>query len=96
MGWSSFWENQASVEHTVTAGDIVSGWSIEVMPRTAAKIGNFRDILPEGTRVYIAHIEGTPIADMISTAKRLHHEGFPVIPHIPARGIGGKAIWRNG
>ncbi|MDA5638197.1 MULTISPECIES: methylenetetrahydrofolate reductase [Agrobacterium] len=91
MGWSSFWENQASVEHTVTAGDIVSGWSIEVMPRTAAKIGNFRDILPEGTRVYIAHIEGTPIADMISTAKRLHHEGFPVIPHIPARGIGGKS-----
>ena len=46
--------------------DVVSllqGYSIEVMPRTAAQIGDFRALLPEGTRVYVAHIDGTPIDD---------------------------------
>ena len=71
--------------------DMIEGWSIEVMPRTAAKIEDFRAILPSGTRVYIAHIEGTPIEDMVATAKRLHDEGFPVMPHLPARGIAGRA-----
>ncbi|MEO0993399.1 MAG: methylenetetrahydrofolate reductase, partial [Pseudomonadota bacterium] len=36
-------------------------------------------------RVYIAHIEGTPIEDMVATAKRIADEGFPVMPHFPAR-----------
>ena len=66
-------------------------YSIEVMPRTAEKIENFRDILPKNTRVYIAHIEGTPIEDMVTTAKRLAEEGFPTMPHFPARIIKDKA-----
>ena len=45
-------------------------YSIEVMPRTAEKVEDFRELLPAGTRVYIAHIEGTPIEDMVATAKR--------------------------
>ncbi|MEM8744402.1 MAG: methylenetetrahydrofolate reductase [Pseudomonadota bacterium] len=69
----------------------LEGFSIEVMPRTAAKVESFREILPEGTRVYIAHIEGTPIEDMVATAKRLADEGFPVMPHFPARGITSRA-----
>ena len=60
-------------------------YSIEVMPRTAEKVEDFRALLPEGTRVYIAHIEGTPIEDMVATAKRLKAEGYPVMPHFPAR-----------
>ena len=60
-------------------------YSIEVMPRTAEKVEDFRALLPEGTRVYIAHIEGTPIEDMVATAKRLNAEGYPVMPHFPAR-----------
>ncbi|MEM6578898.1 MAG: methylenetetrahydrofolate reductase [Pseudomonadota bacterium] len=63
----------------------LDGYSIEVMPRTAEKIDNFRDLLPEGTRVYIAHIEGTPIEDMVATAKRVASEGYAVMPHFPAR-----------
>lgn len=63
----------------------LSGYSIEVMPRTAAKIEDFRAILPAGTRVYIAHIDGTPIEEMVETAKRITEEGFPVMPHFPAR-----------
>ena len=63
----------------------LQGYSIEVMPRTAEKIENFRDLLPAGTRVYIAHLEGTPIEDMVATAKRLAAEGYNVMPHFPAR-----------
>jgi methylenetetrahydrofolate reductase (NADPH) len=63
----------------------LQGYSIEVMPRTAAKVDDFRALLPEGTRVYIAHIEGTPIEEMVATAKRLNDEAYPVMPHFPAR-----------
>ncbi|WP_347313355.1 methylenetetrahydrofolate reductase [Defluviimonas sp. SAOS-178_SWC] len=69
----------------------LKGYSIEVMPRTAEKVESFRDLLPAGTRVYIAHIEGTPIEDMVVTAKRLNAEGFPVMPHFPARIVKDKA-----
>jgi methylenetetrahydrofolate reductase (NADH) len=61
------------------------GYSIEITPRTAAKVERFADLLPPGTRVYIAHIEGTPIADMVATARRLRDEGYRVMPHFPAR-----------
>ncbi len=73
----------------------LKGYSIEVMPRTAAKVDNFRDLLPEGTRVYIAHIEGTPIEEMVATAKRLADEGYPVMPHFPARIIKDAATLEN-
>jgi methylenetetrahydrofolate reductase (NADPH) len=63
----------------------LQGYSIEVMPRTAEKVDDFKALLPPGTRVYIAHIEGTPIEDMVATAKRLNADGFPVMPHFPAR-----------
>ena len=64
---------------------LLENYSIEVMPRTAEKVEDFRAILPAGTRVYIAHIEGTPIKEMVATAKRLNADGFPVMPHFPAR-----------
>ncbi len=70
----------------------LKGYSIEVMPRTAEKVENFRDLLPAGTRVYIAHIEGTPIDEMVATAKRLRAEGFEPMPHFPARIIRDKAM----
>lgn len=70
----------------------LQGYSIEVMPRTAEKVENFRDLLPKGTRVYIAHIDGTPIEEMVATARRINAEGFPVMPHFPARIIKDKAM----
>jgi methylenetetrahydrofolate reductase (NADPH) len=64
---------------------LLDGFSIEVMPRTAEKVDSFRDLLPQTTRVYIAHIEGTPIEEMVATAARLAREGFDPMPHFPAR-----------
>jgi len=70
---------------------LLKNYSIEVMPRTAEKVEDFRDLLPAETRVYIAHIEGTPIEDMVATAKRLNAGRFKVMPHFPARIIKDKA-----
>jgi len=70
---------------------LIEGYSIEVMPRTAAKVEDFRALLPAGTRVYIAHIDGTEIGDMVATARRLRDEGFEPMPHFPARSIEGPA-----
>ena len=70
----------------------LTGYSIEVMPRTASKIDDFRDLLPKGTRVYVAHIEGTPIDEMVATAKRLTEEGYDVMPHFPARIIKDQSV----
>ncbi|MCD2172160.1 methylenetetrahydrofolate reductase [Rhizobium sp. C4] len=70
---------------TPEAASFLDNWSIEVMPRTAAKIESFKALLPPETRVYVAHIVGTPFDDMLATARRLTEEGFPVMPHIPAR-----------
>ena len=69
----------------------LKGYSIEVMPRTAEKVEDFRALLPQDTRVYIAHIEGTPIEEMVATARRLKGEGFSVMPHFPARIIPDRA-----
>lgn len=69
----------------------LDGFSIEVTPRTAARIADFRDLLPQGTRVYIAHVDGTPIDEMAATAARLAREGFRPTPHLPARSIADRA-----
>ena len=67
--------------------NFISGYSIEVIPRSASKIESFAEILPKDTRVYIAHIQNEEIGAMIATAKRLTDEGFNVMPHFPARMI---------
>ncbi len=78
--------------------DFLGGYSIEVMPRTTAKIDDFRALFPKGTRVYVAHIEGTPIDDMVATARRIAQQGFDVMPHFPARIIKNESVlaeWIN-
>ena len=83
--------NSLNHESSRLLGDFLGRFSIEVMPRTANKVNSFCDILPPNTRVYIAHIHGTPIEDMVRTARRLTDEGFQVMPHFPARIIKDKS-----
>ena len=70
--------------------NFLEGFSIEVTPRAASKIENFSDHIPLGTIVYIAHIEGTPIEEMVLTAKKINDQGFSPMPHFPARIIKDK------
>ncbi|MBA85778.1 methylenetetrahydrofolate reductase [Thalassobius sp. S69A] len=87
--------DQAALPVDPRTETFLKGFSIEVMPRTAEKIDDFRGLLPRGTRVYIAHIDGTPIEDMVTTAARLSDEGFDVMPHFPARIIPDPATLEN-
>lgn len=70
---------------------LLRGYSLEVMPKTAAKIARLSDLLPEGARIYVAHVDGTPIDDMVATAKRIRAEGFEAMPHVPARSVPSRA-----
>ena len=91
MALFNFNKQAEDVQASPNVEAFLQDYSIEVMPRTAAKIEDFREILPNRTRVYIAHIEGTPIEDMVATAKRINSEGFDVMPHFPARIIKDEA-----
>ena len=88
-------KDMPAVEVNPQVETFLKDFSIEVMPRTAEKVEDFRDFLPGATRVYVAHIEGTPIEDMVATAKRLAAEGYDVMPHFPARIIKDEATLRN-
>lgn len=65
----------------------LNGYSIEIMPKVAAKIDDFQALLPAGAQVYVAHIDGTPIDDMARTVERLSAAGFDATPHVPARTV---------
>ncbi len=75
--------------------NFLDGFSIEVTPRAAAKIDNFADLIPKGTLIYIAHIEGTPIEEMVATAKKINEQGFLPMPHFPARIIKDKNVLQD-
>ena len=75
--------------------NFLDGFSLEVTPRAASKIDNFADLIPKDTLIYIAHIEGTPIEDMTSTAKKINEQGFKPMPHFPARIIKDKNVLQD-
>jgi len=88
----SFFSKEENIQASSELKEFLTDFSIEVMPRTASKIESFREILPKNTRVYVAHIEGVPIEEMVDSAKRISNEGFDVMPHFPARIIKDKKM----
>ena len=70
---------------TKNISKLIKNFSIEVMPRTLRKLENIENLWPKNTRVYIAHLEGTTIEDMLVTAKRIKSASFIPMPHFPAR-----------
>ena len=72
--------------------NFLDGFSVEVTPKAASKIENFEDYVTSGTLIYIAHIEGTPIDEMVATAKKINDQGFCPMPHFPARIIKDKKV----
>lgn len=92
MGLLQFRTPRNGTKSLQTRKAMTSTASIEVLPRTAAQIDDFAALLPRGTRVYIAHIDGTPITDMVATARRLRHDGMEPMAHFPARIIADTAM----
>lgn len=71
---------------------LLSGFSLETTPPSAAKVADFRDTLRTETSVYITFLPGSDIADTVATAKRLRSEGFNPVPHLAARSMPTKAF----
>ena len=62
-------------------------YSIETTPNVYAKYGGFTDFLDKNHDVYITYLPDENSKNVIDTAKKLKHEGYEVIPHLPARTI---------
>lgn len=60
-------------------------YSIEATTHDEAKFDEITAELASGTRVYIAHVPGTPIDDVVGLALRFKAAGFTPVPHIIAR-----------
>ena len=75
--------------------NFLKGFSLEVTPKAAAKIENFSELIPKGTLIYIAHIEGTPIEEMVETAKKINDQGYSPMPHFPARIIKNEQVLQD-
>ena len=75
---------KASIQQIQTA---VQGWSIEVTPASASKIGSFADCLSPGTTVNVTFLPGSDPMDTVAVAKRLHNEGMNAVPHLAARSL---------
>ena len=72
--------------------DLLSGYSIETTVREGQRVERFADIVPAGTRLYIAHVPGTDFADTVTLAGRLRKEGMEPVPHVVGRRIESLAV----
>ena len=65
---------------------------IETTVREGQRVERFGDIVPQGTRLYIAHVPGTSFDDTVALATRLRKEGMEPVPHIVGRRIESRAL----
>lgn len=65
--------------------DFVSDYSIEATTHDEAKFDEIASELRAGARVYVAHVPGTSIDEVVSLALRFKDAGFTPVPHIIAR-----------
>ena len=68
----------------------MADYSIETTTHDEAKFDEIAAELRPGTRVYVAHVPGTPIDDVVSLALRLKDAGFRAVPHIIARKLSSR------
>jgi methylenetetrahydrofolate reductase (NADPH) len=66
---------------------LLSGFSVEVTPASAAKVEDFSAHLAPGTTVNVTFLPGSDIADTIAICARLRREGFNPVPHVAARSL---------
>ncbi len=67
--------------------NLIRNYSIETTVQQSQRIERFADLLPAGTRLYIAHVPNTDFRDTVTLAARLRREGLEPVPHIVARRI---------
>lgn len=75
-------------KYHVSKSDIVqlmTNYSIEVTPKSAVKVGDFRRLLKKGTEVYVTHLSGSDFADTLRTCTQLQAQEMTAVPHVALR-----------
>lgn len=67
--------------------DLMSGFSIELIPSPNQQVASKVAALPRGTEVFLPYAASTRPEDVISAAIELRSVGMVPVPHIPARRI---------
>ncbi|MEO1188903.1 MAG: methylenetetrahydrofolate reductase [Pseudomonadota bacterium] len=67
------------------------GYSIELTPKQAAKIGSLAAHLSEKTGVFITHLPDADLAENMQLTARLKREGLTPVPHLAARNFVSKS-----
>ena len=80
----------AGVELLEQVQRFMAQYSIEATTHDGAKFDEIAAELAPGTRVYVAHVPGTPIDDVVSLALRFKDSGFNPVPHIIARKLSSR------
>jgi methylenetetrahydrofolate reductase (NADPH) len=70
--------------------DFMADYSIEATTHDEAKFDEIVAELKAGTRVYIAHVPGTPIEGVVNLALRFKQAGMRPVPHIIARKLSSR------
>lgn len=78
--------------HKSSVQDFIRNYSIETTVPQAQRVARFADLVPLGTRLYIAHIPGTDFAATVALAARLRQEGMEPVPHVVGRRIESRAV----
>ena len=66
---------------------LLSGYSIEIVPRSKSAIEACREQMAPGSEVYIASIPGGSYHSAITAAAALTQAGFIPVPHVAARNM---------
>ena len=69
----------------------ISGYSIESTTHDLEKLQAYPDFIPAGTSVYVAHVPGAELSEVVEMAGRLLQLGYDPVPHLAARRITGAA-----
>ncbi|MDX1736741.1 MAG: metFprotein [Alphaproteobacteria bacterium] len=72
--------------------DFMKSCTVEVTPGGAAKIDDFREMLREGTTVFVTFLPGSDFADTVKTVRKLRDQGMDPVPHFAARSLPSKAF----
>jgi methylenetetrahydrofolate reductase (NADPH) len=68
----------------------LQNYSIEATPHDSDKLTEFTELFRPGMAIYVAHLPGSPIDEIIDFAGRLRSHGFRPVPHIVARKLASR------
>jgi methylenetetrahydrofolate reductase (NADPH) len=71
--------------------NFMADYSIEATTHDEARFDEIVAELKAGTRVYIAHVPGTPIEGVVALALRFRKAGMRPVPHIIARKLSSRS-----